>query len=132
MCHGFPYLWGMFVFSWFGSRKVNPFCELCLYLTLTLPWPCLDLSKILSNLAYICVMVFRIYEEGLYLANLDPGRLARFVDSAFTLPWPCPDLSSTLLWLYPALTLRWSCLDLAFNLAWPCQPTLTVWSKSYQ
>ena len=74
-------------------------------LTLTLPWPCLDLALTLTlPWPWPC---------------LDP---------ALTLPWPFLDLALTLPWPWPCLD-----LDLALTLHWPCLgPAFKVRSKSCQ
>ena len=45
-------------------------------------------TNIWSSFAYLCVKVSHNCEEGLYLVDLDPGRLTHFVDSAYDYIWP--------------------------------------------
>ena len=45
-------------------------------------------TNIWSSFAYLCVKVSHNCEEGLYLVDLDPGRLTYFVDSAYDHIWP--------------------------------------------
>ena len=67
-------------------------------------------TNIWSSFAYLCVKVSHNCEEGLYLVDLDPGRLTHFVDSGQNIATIRLELSSSKL-----SRVKYSCLEVTFE-----------------